>query len=147
MQTIVVGFDGSHEARAALDWGLDEARLRGAKLRVVHAWSLTPVAVASVGPGAFPSSGDIDSLESASRELVTSAAGELAAREPGVPIEPKLVRGGAAQALLDEAETADLLVVGSRGHGGFAGLLLGSVSHQCASHAACPVVIVRNGER
>lgn len=147
VQTIVVGFDGSDEARAALGWALEEAKLRKARLRVVHAWSLTPIAVASFGPGAFPSSGDIAALESASRELVTSAVEDCAAREPDVPIEPELVRGGATQALLGEAEAADLLVLGSRGHGGFAGLLLGSVSQQCASHATCPVVIVRNGAR
>ena len=147
VQTIVVGFDGSDEARAALGWALEEAKLRKARLRIVHAWSLTPIAVGSFSPGAFPSSGDIEALESASRELVTSAVEDLAAQEPGVPIEAELVRGGAAEGLLSEAEAADLLVVGSRGHGGFAGLLLGSVSQQCASHAGCPVVIVRNGER
>lgn len=147
MQTIVVGYDGSDEARAALAWGLDEAKLRGAKLRVVHAWSLTPMAVGSMGPGAFPSANDIGALESASRELLTSAVDELAASNPDVPIEHELVRGGAAQALLAAAGDAELLVVGSRGHGGFAGLLLGSVSHQCASHAPCPVVIVRNQEQ
>lgn len=144
MQTIVVGFDGSDASRAALAWAVDEAKLRNATLRVVHAWTLTPLASPSFGPGAFPSATDIEALESASRDTLAAAVDGVTAAEPGLPVEQSLVRGGAAQALLAESEHADLLVVGSRGHGGFAELLLGSVSHQCASHASCPVVIVRH---
>jgi nucleotide-binding universal stress UspA family protein len=76
-------------------------------------------------------------------EQLDKAITEVVGDATDVRVERKTVEGMAAQVLVEEADGADLLVVGSRGHGGFAGLLLGSVSQQCAQHAACPVVIIR----
>ena len=86
---------------------------------------------------------DPTALTEAARERLDSIVYELTGGSTEVPIEKIVVEGAAAEILVEESEGADLLVVGSRGHGGFAGLLLGSVSQQCAHHAACPVVIIR----
>jgi nucleotide-binding universal stress UspA family protein len=150
MNTIVVGIDGSVEARAALAWAVDEARLRSTNLRVVHAWTLTPILVpaaafGAVG-GAFPAPADDAVIEEENREFLDAAVATVLDGQRDVPVDKVLVRGSPVPALLEAAEDADLLVVGSRGLGGFAGLLLGSVSDQVAHHARCPVVIVRGGE-
>jgi nucleotide-binding universal stress UspA family protein len=92
------------------------------------------------GPlGGFSGAGTTD-MHMAAEALLEKATAGLAAE--GVEIECRAVEGGAPEVLIAAADEADLLVVGSRGHGGFAGLLLGSVSQQCAHHARCPVVIV-----
>lgn len=132
---IVVGVDGSEHSAKALRWAIDEARLRGAAVQAVHAWSY-PFAM---GVGVDASELLMKGAES-SAEAVLDHAMERVPKASGV--EPVLVMGLAAESLLEAAEGADLLVLGSRGRGGFAGLLLGSVSHQCAQHATCPVVIV-----
>jgi nucleotide-binding universal stress UspA family protein len=134
---IVVGVDGSEESLRALRWALDEARLRGAPLECVHAWSL-PVVTSG---GLLPiTEGLVETLgEEAAKRVDVLFAG---LDTEGVEVEKNVVEGPPAAVLVDAARDAELLVVGSRGHGGFAGLLLGSVSHQCAHHAACPVVIV-----
>lgn len=138
--TIVVGFDGSDAAGKALIWATAEAKLRSAKLKLVSAWQVTGL-VYSYGyvPAIEPS------LEEAERERTQLLLDEQAeqVRAAGVEVETETRQGQAADALVDASEGADLLVVGSRGHGGFTGLLLGSVSTQCAHHARCPVVIVR----
>ncbi|MEW6470874.1 MAG: universal stress protein [Actinomycetota bacterium] len=140
MGHIVVGVDGSPEAAAALRWALGEARLRHATLEAVHAW-LFPV-VGDV-PGAA-----VDSLaralERAADGLLNQVVDDVAGTDPGVKLERRVVEGAAAAVLIDAAAGADLLVVGSRGRGGFAGLLLGSVAQQCLHHAPCPVVLVRD---
>ena len=146
MNTIVVGVDSSSQSVAALRWAADEARLRGATLKVVHAWTLTPVAVSAMTPvaGGYPVARDIQELEDAGRELLDDAVEGVELNEPGsLHVDKVLVCDSPARALLEAAQDADLLVVGSRGHGGFAGLLLGSVSQQVAHHATCPVVIIR----
>jgi nucleotide-binding universal stress UspA family protein len=138
MSTIVVGIDGSPGARAALDHALQEARLRGAELRVVGAWQVPAVAYAG-GYGA----GDPElftELEQGAWHNVERALND--ADTTGVETRTVVREGGAANVLLEEAQDADLLVVGSRGLGGFRGLLLGSVGQQCAHHASCPLVIV-----
>lgn len=131
---IVVGVDGSEQSLAALRWAVDEARLRHGQVRLVTAWHYPPV------PSTVEDSGTNDSFHAAER--VQAGALEAVAAE-GVDISGTLVRDPPATALLDAAKDADLLIVGSRGHGGFAGLLLGSVSSQVAHHAPCPVLIVR----
>jgi len=109
----------------------------GASLDVVMAWEpLNPEAWIPHDP---PGTDRLGLTQRAVRRVVTEALGE----HPGVPLEARAVEGAAARVLLDEAKDADLLVVGSRGHGGFAGLLLGSVSLHCVTHAPCPVVVVR----
>lgn len=138
---IVVGVDGSEPAERALDWAIEEARLRGARLLVVSAWHV-PAAV--YGPSGFvpPVSESIDqTFEEVAAEATEDAAGR--GREAGVDVETDVREGNPAEILVEAAESADLLVVGSRGRGGVAGLLLGSVSAHCAHHAPCPVVVVR----
>ena len=137
--TIVVGVDGSAASAAALRWAVAEARLHGAKVRVVHAWHLPLL------PGGEASSVDPQYVELRRQDAEAVLAQALAqiGDEAGIEVESAALEGRPASALVREAESADLLVVGSRGHGGFTGLLLGSVSQQCAQHAPCPVAIVR----
>lgn len=134
---IVVGVDGSASSRRALDWALDEARASGAEIDVVHAWHPSYVAAQ---PYALTLEG-IDQMERGARTVLDSALASADTHGLSGPLEPILVEGSASQRLLETAKGADLVVVGSRGFGGFSGLLLGSVSQQLAHHADCPVVI------
>ena len=133
---IVVGVDGSENSRQALRWALDEARLRQAQVRVVHAWWMYPMLADEIDPHLTGDAGG------AVQKFVTETLGE----QDDVEVEAVAVQGQqASAALVDAAKDAELLVVGSRGAGGFSSLLLGSVSQQCAQHAPCPVAIVRRG--
>jgi nucleotide-binding universal stress UspA family protein len=138
---IIAGVDHSAGAREALRFALEEARLRQATLRAVHAIGAShPVLgeelVYPVARSAF------DELCSAAQADLDATVDEIASDAGGAEIERRVVEGAPASVLVDESADAELLVVGSRGLGGFAGLLLGSVSQQCAHHAACPVAIV-----
>jgi nucleotide-binding universal stress UspA family protein len=137
---IVVGVDGSESAQAALRFALDEARLRGDGVRAVAAWH---VPTTTYG-GAFvpPADGLLDELEAGSRRTLERALADAGDQAAGLEVEPVVREGAPARVLLEAASDADLLVVGSRGLGGFRGLLLGSVGQQCTHHAPCPVVIV-----
>jgi nucleotide-binding universal stress UspA family protein len=141
MVRIVVGVDGSDCSTEALRWALGEARLRGASLRVVYAWKLPVFVPNGFAPVPIP---DPDELRETARRRLDEIVAEVMGKATDLEIERKAVEGSAAQVLVEEAEGANLLVVGSRGHGGFTGLLLGSVSQQCAAHATCPVVVVRS---
>ena len=139
---IVIGVDGSAGSTAALEWAVREAELRGGSVHAVMAWQHPRTNAANAwGLGMDPS---IDSQ----RALATAAAGEAArlgeeaSQGRDVAMTREAVEGHPAQALLAVAEDTDLLVVGSRGHGGFIGLLLGSVSQHVVAHARCPVVVV-----
>lgn len=147
---VVVGVDGSAGSVEALRWALDEARLRKAPLRVIHSWVyLHALVPALVG---YPYTADAADRDAADATAAAQEAAETSLEQAfaaiggvdDVEVERAIVQGPAAQVLIDAVSEDDLLVVGSRGHGGFAGLLLGSVSHQCAQHARCPVVIVRD---
>lgn len=140
MVRIVVGVDGSDCSNDAFRWAVSEARLRGASVRAVYVWRMPVFLPSGFAPVALP---DRAALRAAARRRLDEIVEEVVGDASDVRIEPKAVEGTASQVLVQEAEGADLLVVGSRGHGGFAGLLLGSVSHQCAAHASCPVVIIR----
>lgn len=143
MGTIVVGVDHSAGARAALRFALGEARLRQATLRVVHAWQYGYTGTSGL-EGFIPAPvADVEDFREAAAAALDETLREVAADEDGVVIEPRIEQGVPAAVLVEESQGAELLVVGSRGHGGFAQLLLGSVSQQCAQHASCPVVIVR----
>jgi len=141
MSVIVVGVDGSEPSEAALRWALEEARLRRATLRVVHAWAVPALYVH--GSAFPPELVDRDLIRERAEQLLGAAVTQVAGASPEVTIERVAAEGSPARVLVEAAHDADLLVVGSRGHGGFAGLLLGSVSQQCAHHADCAVVIVR----
>jgi nucleotide-binding universal stress UspA family protein len=142
---VIVGVDGSAGARAALLWAATEARLRETRLRVLHAWRFTYPEVAGYGWGGSVEvlpHGGVSDLHQAAEALLEDAAAYVASQGLDVEIECEAVEGTAAEVLVGAASESDLLVVGSRGHGGFVGLLLGSVSQQCAHHARCPVVVV-----
>jgi nucleotide-binding universal stress UspA family protein len=137
---IVVGVDGSPAADEALRWAVGQGKLTGIPVDVVMAWEY-PAAAAGFGMAPV---GDYDvSFEQAAEKTVAEAIADVADRASGVQVQGRAVFGNPAAVLLDAARHADLLVVGSRGHGGFAGALLGSVSQHLVHHARCPVVIIR----
>jgi nucleotide-binding universal stress UspA family protein len=147
MGTIVVGVDGSDLSRDALRWAVDEAKLRHDRVLAVHAWEPPLAPVVDIPPAPDPPvylPELIAHVQEQADALVAHAVTQF--RNDGVEIEPEAVEGPAASVLVDVAEDADLLVVGSRGKGGLAGLLLGSISQQVAQHAPCPVVIHRRRE-
>lgn len=131
---IVVGVDGSEPARAALRWALGQARLTGAALDAVTAWEYP---LFSTGEVLLPP----HDPETAARRLLGDEV--RGARPDGIVVREHVAAGHPAQALVDAASEADLLVVGSRGRGAFTAALLGSVAHYCVQHAPCPVVVVR----
>jgi len=141
MAVIIVGVDGSEESKEALRWAIEEAQLRRATLRAVHAWTVQAVYVHGYAPP--PELFDRDLARDRAVQTLDAVVAEVAGEDPPVRVERVTSEGSAAQVLVEAAKDADLLVVGSRGRGDFAGLLLGSVSHQCAHHARCAVVIVR----
>jgi len=143
MSVIVVGVDHSPEAREALRFAFEEAQLRRAKLRVVHAWLFGYISATGF-ESSFPVlGGERNETRGAVVAAVDATLRDVVPEAGDVEIERRIVEGTPAAVLVEESRDADLLVVGSRGLGGFSGLLLGSVSQQCAHHAACPVVIVR----
>jgi len=138
-QRIVVGIDGSEGSLVALRVAATEARVRAAVLEVVCAWHPSSMgSIPAFGVGS-PSAQSLDELRTALAETLTA---EGLGPDNGVAVEARVVTGHPAEALLDAAERATLVVVGTRGRGGFAGLVLGSVSHQVVTHARCPVMIV-----
>jgi nucleotide-binding universal stress UspA family protein len=133
---IVVGVDGSAEARRALAWAGHQAEITGASLEVVMAWEMPAMLF---GPVIWPEG--FDPRADAGRLLDEEIAAALGTA-PTIALSAVVEEGQAAAVLLHAAEGADLLVVGSRGRGGFAGLVMGSVSEHLAAHAPCPVVII-----
>jgi nucleotide-binding universal stress UspA family protein len=139
-RVIVVGVDGSTQSTGALRWALAEARLRSVPVRVVNVWQLPlldlwgPLPQDLLDPKAF---------EQRSLEVVDRALADVDGATAGVAVERLALEGDSARGLIAASAGEELLVVGSRGHGGFTGLLLGSVSGHCVQHAACPVVVVR----
>jgi nucleotide-binding universal stress UspA family protein len=135
---IVVGVDGSASSKAALAWAVRQAGLTGAAVDVVTAWEF---------PSFFPAPWPPD-LGGDWKELAQRVAAEAVAELPDsarqAEIRTRVAEGNAAQVLLDASDGADLLVVGSRGHGGFAEALLGSTGQHCVHHATCPVVVIRH---
>lgn len=137
MKRIVVGVDGSPPSVAALRWALAEAAAHGAELEALAAWEM-PLAAAGEA-GVYVGAWSDDLAAEAQRRL----DGVIDAMDTApVKVHRVVEYGPAARALLERAEGADLLVVGARGRGGFTGLLLGSVSQQCVTHAVCPTVVI-----
>jgi nucleotide-binding universal stress UspA family protein len=141
--TIVVGVDGSEASVRALEFAIAEARLRGADVKAVNAWHIP----ASAYEGWVPAAIDPLDFERIAQETLDKSLAKAGGADSGVSVTPLTREGQPADVLIAEAREADLLVVGSRGLGGFKGLLLGSVSQQCAQHASCPVTIVPAGDR
>ena len=141
MGAIVVGVDGSPGAAMALDWAIGEARIRRDRLVLVHAWHVPASVSASE---ALMATADWTVLEEAARQVLHGSAARVLDQGPelAVEVEEILVQDQAARALLRLAKGADLLVMGTRGRGGFAGLLLGSVSHALLHRAHCPLAVV-----
>jgi nucleotide-binding universal stress UspA family protein len=133
---IVVGVDGFESSKAALRWAIHQAKLTGAVVEAVTAWQIP------VGTGLVPVT-DMPDYQDDARMVLTEAITEMCMIDVEVEVRPRVVEGRAAQVLLDAAEGAELLVLGSRGHGGLAEALLGSVGQYCVHHAPCPVVIMR----
>jgi nucleotide-binding universal stress UspA family protein len=136
--TVLVGVDGSASSRAALRWAAAEAADHGADLVVVDVWE--PPLLPAAGSGSVPQAGVADTGPEST--LVTVIKEELG-EDPSVRVQPRVKRGNPAEVLIEESADADLLVVGTRGRGGFAGLVLGSVSQHVAAYARCPVAVVR----
>ena len=134
---IVAGVDGSVPSKAALSWAVEQGRLTGAVVEAVIVWELPatygyPVPVSGVNWAQL------------AQQAVSEAVADIAEGAAPVKVTYKVVEGNAAQALLEEPAGADLLVAGSRGHGGFVEALLGSTSQHCVHHATCPVVVIRD---
>jgi nucleotide-binding universal stress UspA family protein len=139
---IVVGVDGSPSSRTALRWAVRQAELTHATLDAVIAWQY-PVNFGAFGWAAISMDEDGADFGEVAEKTLTDAISRTVDPATDVRVRPLIVQGNPAQALLDAAQDADLLVVGSRGHGGFSGALLGSVSLHCVHHAHCPVVVLR----
>jgi nucleotide-binding universal stress UspA family protein len=139
MGKIVVGVDGSSGSREALRWAFSEAQLRNVTLETVIVWQY-PITASLPTFGAMTTPEDFHS--EARTTLVAILAEEGITAAAPIPVTTLVAEGNPARALLDAAEDADLLVVGSRGHGGFKGVLVGSISQQCVHHSKCPVVVV-----
>ena len=139
---IVAGTDGSEESLRAVGWAAREAVLRGAPLRIVSAATLLPRMVSRAGPGEYD---DVTDVLVKDRDRALAAAAERAAgMAPGLLIDTDPLAGAPAEAVTESGAGALMLVVGSRGRGAFTAMLLGSVSRYAASHASCPVVVVRD---
>lgn len=132
---VLVGVDGSASSAAALKWAYNHAQLNGSRVRAVMAWELpySPMAALAYDPSAFEQSA-VDAL----RESLVEVLGENAA-----DVEAEVVQGYPAEVMIQQSREVDLLVLGNRGHGGFVGMLVGSVSQHCVAHAHCPVVVIR----
>ncbi len=136
---VVVGVDGSDDARTAADWARREAEAHGGRLVVVHVWSVPAFAA---GPEVLWDSIRVGDYQKAAEQLVADEADRLRASGTGCEIETRLGFGSPVTALLDAAPDAGLIVVGSRGVGRVAGLFLGSVSQAVVTRARCPVLVV-----
>ncbi|RPE39670.1 nucleotide-binding universal stress UspA family protein [Streptomyces sp. Ag109_O5-1] len=138
---IVVGVDGSEPSKAALRWAVGQAKLIGGVVDAIIAWD-SPTAWYGLAP---PSDKDQADFQEQVRKILDRAIDEALGPGPGrqVDLRPISVHGHPAAVLIDAAAGAQLLVVGSRGHGGFREALLGSVGQHCVHHAPCPVVVIR----
>ncbi|MFY1632905.1 universal stress protein [Solwaraspora sp. WMMB335] len=137
---VIVGVDGSELSRQAVDYAAAAASLRGVELLAVHTWTHPP----SIGPGDMqPLVYDVDALQAEEDALLAESVAGLRQRYPDLSVRRLTTQGRATKVLAEESADGQLLVVGARGRGGFAGLLLGSVSNALLYQSRCPLVIVR----
>ncbi len=139
--TVVVGVDGSDTSVAAARWAFEQARLTGSDLEVISAWQVSSSWGLAWGI-AMPIDADFDPA-AITKTMVDQIIDTLKTEFPTVSVSSRIEEGHPSEVLVAASRRAELLVVGSRGHGGFSGMLIGSVSQHCATHAASPVVIVR----
>jgi nucleotide-binding universal stress UspA family protein len=139
---IVVGVDGSENAKTALHWAIGQARRTDATIEAVTAWQ--DPAMSGFSYGWSPMLFDGDSIATLTEKTLDETVAEVTGQDNDrpVPINTRVVQGHPVEVLLKAATGAQLLVLGTRGHGTFTGILLGSVSQHCVQHAPCPVVIV-----
>ena len=142
IKLIIAGVDGSEESRAALQWAYDEATHHGASLTVVMTWH-PPTLPQSPPYGALTEKDYESQPKLEALGVLDRLVAGLEKRTPEVDVRTAIEEGSPAKVLIERSKDADLVVVGSRGHGGFAGMLLGSVSQHLVAHAECPVVVVR----
>jgi nucleotide-binding universal stress UspA family protein len=136
---VIAGADGSRESLRAVEWAAREAAFRGTSLRIVAVPALPPRMTATPAtPGTVA-----DVIEQSTSQALAAAAEQAAAQQPGLAIETHLVAGAPAEVLVGAAQDASMVVLGSRGAGGFSALILGSVSRYVATHAPIPVVVAR----
>ncbi|MDT0309952.1 universal stress protein [Streptomyces sp. DSM 44917] len=140
---VVLAVDGSPEGRPAAEFAFAEAALRDTDLVALHAWTPWNAPVPPPQDASLAYASQPGETAAAEERLLAEAVGGLGEKYPDVPVRRRLVRGGAREALIEAGGSAALLVVGARGRGGFAGLLLGSVSQAVLHHAPCPVAVVR----
>ncbi len=133
---IVVGFDGSDASLSALEWAARQAEFTKCALEIVAAWEWPTGFGWSFIPNGFDPQGEVQSM-------LEPILASTKAAHPQIEVTSKIVEGHPAPALIHESMGADLLVVGSRGHGEFVGMLIGSTSEHCVANAACPVVVFR----
>jgi len=143
-ELVVAGVDGSAESVRALGWAARYATATGARVQAVLAWHYPAAAgQAPVGVAPDPVHKETEARE---RAILDEAIAKAYSGQPGPGAEARLGYGHPAQVLIDASKEADLLVVGSHGHGAFTGMLLGSVSIHCVTGAFCPVVVVRGSD-
>jgi nucleotide-binding universal stress UspA family protein len=138
---IVVGYDGSESSSLALTWAMHAGKARGLPVLLAH---VGVAGIASVGASPVLAEGTHDALMRAEHEMVTKAEHQARLEVPGVEVSSRILSGLPADALLGVLDDAEVLVVGSRGLGSFAEVLIGSTSLQVATHATCPVVVIRS---
>jgi nucleotide-binding universal stress UspA family protein len=139
-KTVLVGVDGSENSRRALKWAAAEAADHGADLVVLNVWEHTvppPAGSLSVSERYVP-----EPSQQSTDELVREIT-DVLGQDPPVLVHPRIKQGNPAKILIEESTDVDLLVVGTRGHGGFGGLVLGSVSQHVAAYAKCSVTVAR----
>ncbi|MEH1130553.1 universal stress protein [Micromonospora sp. CPCC 206061] len=139
---VVVGVDGSSGSVAALRLAQEMAVARGAKLQVIHAWTLPYLTLTAPARRVPPA--DVEKVERQARSRLEESLDRGAIDPTRSDVDTVLAKAFPEAALLGAAQAADLLVVGTRGNGGWKGLLLGSVSMRCLTHARCPVVVARD---
>ncbi len=142
IEKIVVGVDGSDKSRRAVEWAYDEAARHGASLTVVTAWH-RPALPMTPPYGSIPPEDYGNQPRQEALEMLERFTSALVPKDPAVDVRTSVEDGKPAKVMIERSKEADVIVVGSRGHGGFVGMLLGSVSQHLVAHAQCPVVVVR----
>ena len=132
---IIVGVDGSPSSNAALEWAAQEAEIRGSTLELIHAWNYP-----NLGYEGYVAV--LEDFEKDASALLNEVVASVRKNYPNLKLVSPLIQGPTAQTIMDRAKEADMVVVGSRGRGGFSALLLGSVGQQLVHHCPAPVVII-----